>query len=198
MRIDEELISGATFEALLRWLHPNRDQAGEIYERMRAQLIRFFSIQNCPFPEECADDTLQRAAVKISQGVEVRAADPYTYLRGIARNVLHEAWKRQQRAPTALDDLPSAAQPAAMPNDAAASDETRREQMLTCLQRCLQELPEESRQLFISYHQSETGARIDARNELAARLGIDITALRNRVTRIRIKLESCLRNCLEK
>src|SRR5438034_11799003 len=86
--IDEELVDWQPFESLLRWLNSDREQAGLIYEQVRIKLFRFFEFQGCPFPEELADDTFQRAARKISQNGVIRPTDPYIYFRGIARNVL--------------------------------------------------------------------------------------------------------------
>jgi RNA polymerase sigma factor (sigma-70 family) len=196
---NERILNPQTFNALLGWLHPEREKAGELYEQIRIKLIRYFECQGCPLSEEYADDTIQRVARKISEGVEVRAGDPYTYFRGVARNALLEYWKGKERKHAALDDLPPGAHPSVNPNQVAEAEAERasKERALECLEHCLNRLPAESRELFLDYHRDEKRDRIDNRNLVAQRLGIDITALRNRVTRLREKLEKCVSNCTQ-
>jgi RNA polymerase sigma factor (sigma-70 family) len=185
------------FDRFLDWLAADREQAAEIYQVLRRRLIRFFESQACPLAEDCADDTLHRVAQKLSEGVTIETNDPYTYSRGVARNVLHEQWRRQRRS-ASLDELSPQTSPAIDPADA----ERRREELdnherrLRCLEKCLGELPDEARRLFLDYHRQQQTTKIDQRARLAERLGIDITALRNRVTRLRKRLEQCLLDCI--
>jgi hypothetical protein len=48
------------------------------------------------------------------------------------------------------------------------------------------------------YYAGEKRARIERRQRLAAQLGIEINALRNRALRLREKLETCVENCLRR
>lgn len=190
--LDREL-----FNALLDWLHPERDEAGRIYEQLRARLIGFFQYQGCPEPEEYTDITIERVARKIAEGTEVRSKEPYAYCRGVARNVMLEFWKRRERRPAPLEELTSARQPAVDPHESERQREerNRRERMLECLEQCLNSLPAEQRALFIEYNREEKRERINNRTALADKFGIDITALRNRIARLREKLEKCVRDC---
>ncbi|HJQ27496.1 MAG TPA: sigma-70 family RNA polymerase sigma factor [Blastocatellia bacterium] len=185
------------FDGLLAWLAPEREQAGVIYEQVRARLIRFFESYGCPFADDCADDTIQRVTRKLGEGEVIRAADPYTYFRGVARNVLSEQWRSQEKIAGTIDDLPPAYEPAVRPLELEASAERHREreQRLACVEACLDRLPPESRRLFIDYHNDEPHGAHRAR--LANALGLDITALRNRITRLRKKIESCATACMQ-
>lgn len=188
-----------SFENLLRWMHADREKAAMVYEGLRVKLERFFESYGCPFAEECTDETLERVAQKISAGVEVFADDPYIYARGVARNVLLEQWRKQEKVVVGVEELSSKNHPAVFPLAVQLREQERstKEKMLDCLERCLQELSPESRQLFLDYHQDKRRTKTDHRASLAKELGIDITALRNRLTRLRKKMEDCVRRCAE-
>ncbi len=185
------------FESLLRWLHPDREQAGVKYEELRVKLTRFFERFGSRFAEEGADETLQRAACKLAEGVKVFSDNPYSYCRGIARNLMLEQWRDHEKSATSLDDLPPRNIPTIQPGEDASRQRERleRERLLECLEGCLQSLPDESRLLFLEYQHDAGRAKIDRRSSLAERLGIDITALRNRLTRLRKKIEACTLQC---
>jgi DNA-directed RNA polymerase specialized sigma24 family protein len=190
------MMSQEAFDGLLLVLNPDREKAGKLYEDIRVKLISFFEIQGCPFSEELADETIQRAARKIAEGLEVAAGSPYPYFRGVARYVLLEYWKDPERKRVALDDLPPSKHPVTGQNELEErqGELFQRERTIDCLEQCLQSLPAENRKLFIEYHKEES-TRIDKRSLMADRLGIDITALRNRITRLRVKLEQCVKDC---
>ncbi len=186
------------FDRLFTWLATDRDEAAHRYAIIRLRLIRLFESQACPFAEDCADETIQRVAAKLGEGVEIQAGDPYIYFRGVARNVLHEQWRKHERA-APLDELPPQSLPSLHPADGERRNEERelRERRLQCLERCLAAQPPESRRLFLDYHREQSKPHIDHRATMAAELGIDVTALRNRITRLRKKLETCVRNCAD-
>lgn len=58
-----------SFDKLLAWLDPDREQAGEKYEQIHRTLISFFLSQNAYAPEEFADETINRVAQKIDDSV---------------------------------------------------------------------------------------------------------------------------------
>src|SRR5215510_15531311 len=49
-----------SFDLLLSWLHPVPDEAGKIYVKIRAGLVRHFVRHGVPVPEELADITIDR------------------------------------------------------------------------------------------------------------------------------------------
>jgi RNA polymerase sigma factor (sigma-70 family) len=195
---DKWSMTQEVFVTLLKRLHPDREQAGIIYENLRTRLMRYFELQGCPYGEECADDTMQRVARRLSEGADFTTENPYSFFQGVARNVLLEYWK--SRRVDSLDDLQPAYFPAVDPKEQEErhSKVAAEELALECMQECLQALPPESRQIFIEYHQEQKRERIDGRLQIAKQLGIDITALRNRVTRLRDRLEKCIDDCIEK
>jgi DNA-directed RNA polymerase specialized sigma24 family protein len=122
------------------------------------------------------------------------AADAAAYFLGVARNVLRESWARRAPPETLTDE-----HAARLAGDPQGDEETaRQEAWASCLDRCLERLPLESRQLVLLYHQDQQRARIDGRRELARRLGIGLNALRIRVFRLRAVLETCVKACVSR
>ena len=176
------------FEALLKQLHPDREKAAERYEDIRRRLIRLFEWRRCAFPEELTDETINRAARRMAEGVELRSSDPYGYFCGIAHLLYKENLRRAIREQKVLEsgEWP----PANIKEDDEPSD-----QRLECLRRCLSLLPPDQRDLVLRYHQGENNIR--NRKTLSEQIGIPMNALRIRVHRIRRKLEDCVQDCLK-
>src|SRR5262249_34915539 len=59
------------FSKLLAELTPDPEVAGEKYEDLRGQLIKFFEWRGLLFPDQHADETLNRVARKIDEGERV-------------------------------------------------------------------------------------------------------------------------------
>ena len=173
------------FDKLLHSLDAERERAGNIYQETRSNLIRFFEWRGCPFPEDHADETINRVAKRISQGEEVR--EPAKYFFGVARLLFLEIQKERARELNALNNLPEA-EPTS--HD---SDETR----LDCLRQCLGGISANQRDLIIGYYQGEKSNKIKNRQTLSERLRIPIGTLRMRALRLREQLEMCVENCLK-
>src|SRR5215510_4016694 len=76
------------FDELLAALAPDQESAGEKYLEVRGNLIRFFEWRGCPFPEDHADETINRVAKRVSEGEQIR--NPAGYFLGAARMLLLE------------------------------------------------------------------------------------------------------------
>ena len=187
-------------DKLLARLDPDRERAGEKYEKIRRKLMTFFQWRGCGVPEEYADATIDRVAKRIEQGRELHARDPYLYFHGVAINVLREGWRDPAREPEALERLPPSRSPWVDPgkNREREAEQRETERRLECLNECLRSLTPESRLLIARYHQRERRAKIDGRKELAETLQIPLNALRIRVCRIRAGLEACVDSCLRR
>jgi RNA polymerase sigma factor (sigma-70 family) len=173
------------FDKLLSFLDADRDQAGLKYEGLRRRLLKFFEWRGCSAREDLADETLNRLAKNIAAGEQIQNLGAYCI--GVARIVFLEALRSRNRE---LNATRSSSESGANVRDEIA------ERRLECLSRCLGELSEDNRQLFLQYHQGEKSARIEARERLAKELGIPLNALRIRAHRIRAKLESCVEQCV--
>jgi hypothetical protein len=69
------------FDRLLDCLADEREAAGQKYLEIRSNLIRFFEWRGCPFPEDHADETVNRVARRLSEGEELR--NPSAYFIGV-------------------------------------------------------------------------------------------------------------------
>lgn len=175
------------FTRLLERLDPDPARAGVAYEHLRVALERFFDWRGAWPPEECADITLDRLVVKLSGSTHID--DVRGYARGIARLVLLE-WQRRP-VPLSIDNRLDRAYLPAFP----LSEEQEPQGLLSCFDRCLSALSADSRQLVLEYYVAERRQKIDNRRRLARGLGLSESALRNRVQRIRDRLERCVQAC---
>ena|ERR1043166_7495040 len=171
------------FSQLLTWLGPCAESGGLKFEGIRRRLIHFFVIRGCNEPELLADETIDRVSSKVATLKETYVGDPTWYFLGVASKVFLE-WTRDQRrlgqAVPLIDTL--------TPED---------EQAFVCLDKCLEELSDQSRSLIIAYYTSDDTDQIAKRKLLAQRLGISLGALHIRASRIRAKLAECVTNRLD-
>ena len=184
----EWTLSGEALALFLRCLDPDSDRAGEKYETLRLTLLKFFDWRGARFPEECADETINRVIRKIDEGESIR--DIPTFCHGVARLVFLESLKDPDSRKSGIEDL--------TPDLLVAPEPEAIDQRRECFERCLKELPFESRQLILDYYSDEKRQKINNRLMLAERLQIPLNALRSRVQRIRDRLEECVNGCTEK
>src|SRR5262245_61309060 len=84
-------LNAESLAKFLACLDPDPDRAGARYESLRLTLMKFFDWRGAHFPEECADETINRVIRKIDEGESIR--DVPTYCQGVARLVLLEKLK---------------------------------------------------------------------------------------------------------
>jgi len=181
------VLTEEAFARFLSCLAPDPDQAGKDYEVIWNKLVKIFDWRGARFPEECADETINRVARKLASGESIR--DVPTYCQGVARLVFLETIKKAENRQVNLDELKSVAAA-----QAEIEDDGERRQ---CFEKCLNELPPDSRQLILQYYEDETREKINNRLAMAQLLNIPLSALRSRAQRIRDKLELCCTKCLQ-
>ncbi len=187
----ERELTAQAFIKLLERLGDDEEQAAQKYEDLRHALIRSFEWRGAPFPEEHADETFNRLARKLDEGVEIRNISDYTYT--VARLVWLETLKGGDKRRMPLVEIEH--EPVALDT---SNETAEKEARLTCLDDCLKALPGESSNLILEYYVDEKRGRIDRRRDLAERLGLRRDALANRAQRLRDKLEQCVTRCLRK
>jgi DNA-directed RNA polymerase specialized sigma24 family protein len=182
------------FEALLAQLDPDRERAGELYVTIRRKLVRLFEWRGCAAPEDLADETMNRVARRLAEGIELRSSDPYGYFCGVAHLLYKESLRRAAREQRILAEGGAWA-------PVAFDDDEPTDRRLDCLRRCLASLEPDQRDLVLRYHQGATSqgeTNIRNRQALARETGLPMNALRIRVHRIRRKLESCVHDGLSR
>lgn len=177
-----QAITQESFEALLTWLDPSHEAAGHKYEMIRTRLIKIFINQGCSNAEDLADITFNRVIGRLSEIRDGYVGDPAYYFYGVARKVYLESLRRKEIATGLLAP--------------AAPAEIKTDLTRECLQKCLQTLPQDQRELVLEYYLNEKRAKIAHRRQLAEELGLTANALRLRAHRIRITLEKCVLKCV--
>jgi DNA-directed RNA polymerase specialized sigma24 family protein len=189
----KQILNSARFEHLLRRLHPDRSAAGARYEDLRWQLGKFFEWNCACDAEDLVDQTLDRTAQKLE---EQEIHDVVAFAWGVAGNIRLEANKRAARKVAirdAYDEEEYASDSGRTEKDLHAKID--RDRQFKCLQRCIQRLSEDDRKLFVDYYRSAEDSG-QARQRLAARLGVTINALRVRINRMRDRVEDCVARCM--
>jgi DNA-directed RNA polymerase specialized sigma24 family protein len=175
-----------SFDKLLIAFGGDRESGGEKYLEIRHNLTRFFEWRGCSFPEDHADETINRVAKKVDEGEAI--LNPSGYAMGVARLLLLEIIKSRQREQSALNEMGAASEAYVEPDDSQSR--------LDCLQNCLQTLSTDNRELILQYYQGEKSEKIQNRKQLLDRLGIPVNTLRMRALRLREKLQSCVEECM--
>lgn len=175
------------FDKLLLSFGDDRDSGGKKYLEIRTNLTRFFEWRGCPFPEDHADETINRIAKRVAEGEQIQ--NPSGYAMGVARLLLLEILKGRQREQVALNEI-------ANTSGEAANDTNDSEERLGCLRRCLSGLSDENRVLITEYYEGEKGNKIQNRKKLVEKLGIPVNTLRMRALRLRDRLQACVEDCL--
>src|SRR5829696_3977770 len=177
-----------SFDKLLIAFGGDRESGGKKYLEIKNQLTRFFEWRGCSFPEDHADESINRIAKKIAEGEEI--LNPAGYAMGVARLLLLEIIKGRQREQSALTEIGNTSEVY------VDSDDT--ETRLTCLRNCLQTLSADSRDLILQYYQGEKSEKIRNRKKLMETLGIPVNTLRMRALRLRERLQGCVEECVGK
>ena len=181
------VLTQESFDELLAWLNPQREQAGMQYEDIRNKLVRIFMHRGCAVAEDLADETINRVARKVHELKDYYVGEPAAYFYGVARNVFFDYCK--QRPETSDLETESLA---ASPVEALRDLEPE----YRCLEKCLGALSPPNRELILEYYFEKGTTKIKNHKEMALRLGIAVNALRIRMCRLRAELKECMRQCL--
>jgi len=187
----DSAIPPESFDEILAWLNPDRERAAAIYVQLREDLTKIFTWNRCPDPEGSTDEVFDRVARKVHDLRQTYVGDPKLYFYGVARNLIKEIPKRNQRH-VSLEgaELASSSRSGAEQETAIMRED--------CLRACLQKLRGDKRELIVEYYAKDKQAKIDHRAEMARRLGISVDALRVKAHRIRTTLEECIKRCVER
>jgi DNA-directed RNA polymerase specialized sigma24 family protein len=180
------------FELLLARLDADSTQAADKYEELRLKLTKFFAWRGCPESnaDNLADETLDRVAAKLAQGVEIHSLRAYTC--ETARYVWLE-YGRKSKEDTFGDDTPEIAVEPDLPEDP--------DWRIACLRSCLVEISnsDTDRALILGYYDTENVEKIkDQRKSLAEKLGLTANTLKVKASRLRDRLEKCINECVRK
>ena len=174
------------FVQLLAWLDGGVDSSGEKYLEMRRRLAGYFARKRCLFPDELADDVLNRVSRRLQEEGAIADAPPARYCYIVAKFVFLESLRNPEhrRVDRESSTLAGPAAPMESPH-----------RVLDCLERCLGLLSAPESELILDYYRGEQRLKVEHRRALAERLGVTPNALSIRACRIRSKLEQCVSTC---
>jgi DNA-directed RNA polymerase specialized sigma24 family protein len=178
------VITSEQFEGLLAWLDDDREAAGLKYEAIRSGLLRVFVSKGLNNAEDLADETINRVIGRLPDIKDNYSGDPVRYFYGVARNLLKEIFRRKEIA--------MEVKAVSVFCDPIISSE------LECLDGCLQLLPSEKSDLILDYYLYEGHDKVEHHKSMAATRGISHGALRGRAHQIRVGLEECVRQCVQR
>ena len=110
------VLSQESFDALLDWLDPDREVAGQKYEDIRQRLIRIFASRGCAAAEDLSDETINRVANKVREVRPTYVGNPALYFYAVG-NKVHREYLRRKPQPV----------PPPPPTDGATFDEDEAE-----------------------------------------------------------------------
>jgi DNA-directed RNA polymerase specialized sigma24 family protein len=178
------------FHQLLAWLDEGGESGGEKYLEMRRRLVWYFARKRCLAADELADETLNRVARRLHEEGAIVDASPARYCYIVAKFVFLEYLRRTELQQASMADMSRAG--------GLETTVEARERSLDCLERCLQTLEQDDRELILEYYRGEQGIKIRNRRQLGLRLGLTANAISIRACRIRDRLEACVNACTGK
>lgn len=170
------------FDALLEWLDPDREKAGQRYEIIRAGLIRIFVSKGLSDAEHYTDEAIDRVVKRLPEIQSKYVGDPARYFHGVARNLILEAGRRREVATDVL--------PLRITHEVVRSDTSE------CLSKCLKLLPADKQEFILDYHLYQGHAKVENHRQMADELSISEGALRTRAHHLRVSLEKCVLECI--
>jgi len=176
-------ITKEPFDALLEWLDPDREKAGQRYELIRAGLIRIFVSKGLSDAEHYTDEAIDRVVKRLPEIQGKYVGDPARYFHGVARNLILEAGRRKEVATDIL--------PLRITHEAIGSDTSE------CLSKCLKMLPSDKQEFILDYHLYQGHAKVEHHRQMAVELSISEGALRTRAHHLRVNLEKCVIECIQ-
>jgi DNA-directed RNA polymerase specialized sigma24 family protein len=175
------IMSRESFATLLLKLGDDPFEAGARYEALRSRLIRYFMRRCLDFPEDLADNVLDRLTRRLAEGSEIDSLEGFAL--GIARHVAME----QAAKPFQVLD-PDGTFFYNISADLPTPDE---DEKIARMEQCLKCLAAEDLALLEGYYLSE-GSQISARKAIADDLGTSLGSIRQRIFFIRRKLRQCI------
>jgi hypothetical protein len=152
------------------------------YERLRFRLERFFRIKGLTTPRETADIALDRLATAIKNNVEpIENINQFAF--AIARIIYQEQLRLETREREANEQFLLLQK----------KNNNASEKLIRKIELCFQALPENEQGLIEEYYLKDAPDKLDTnRAALAARHGLSTNCLRQKLFRIRLKLEKMI------
>lgn len=175
-------LTSEALEKLLNAFSDDQTSAATAYAELRDSLVRFFQLRGLSDADEAADETLDRIPERINQNT--KNEDVKFIAFSIAKFVFLETIRKEQKQKAAAngyyEKLP-------VPRLLGETDG------FEPLRDCFKSLYDRERALLLEYFADLPPDRLAAhRQRMADREQMDLNALRNRISRLRRRLEDCV------
>ncbi len=176
-------LTAESYSLLLKTFASDEGEAVTALSKLRGSLGRFFQIKGDSDPDEAADETLDRVAVKLGDAVLITDVTKYSF--GVARLVFLENLRKTQKAKKAFESY------RAENERQKAGEET---DDFSPLRECFEILADDEKKILRAYFADLPHAELDEkRRKLTALLGVSQNNLRLKIFRLRRRLEDCVR-----
>ena len=175
-------LTSVSFAKLLKALSSDEAEAAQLYTKLHASLVRYFELKGISAPDKAADETIDRVPERINQNTK---KEDIRYIAfSVAKFVFLEKIRKEQKRMRADEGF-------YQKTDTIKYLDEKDE--FEPLRQCFKSLYEHERELLVSYFADLAADDLSVhRQKLADREGIDLNALRNRVSRLRKRLEDCV------
>ena len=176
-------LTSESLNLLLARFSEDERQAAAAYTNLRDSLVRFFALKGDHEPEAAADETLDRTALKVAERAPIDNINKYSF--GVARLIYLERLRLSQKEKNAAEDFYAGKQVFLM---AAETDDFK------FFRECFSRLPEDERHFLQTYFTDAPYEKlIETRRRLTDEAGVSINQIRVKVSRLRKRLEDCVR-----
>jgi DNA-directed RNA polymerase specialized sigma24 family protein len=182
-----------SFETLLTWLDPDRDEAWEKYQEIWDRLVKIFTWNRCKNVEDLAGEVIKRVEPKVSALMKTFSGDPALYFYGVAHRLVLENRRTEAR----FSEFQEGSELAGVTYPVDPEEIDVYELKLGHLDYCLEQLSEKDREIVLAYYQFDSKTKLADRRQLAERLGLTMEALWTRASRLRSRLRRCVRKRIE-
>lgn len=173
-------LTSESLKKLLNAFSADEAEAARIYSDLCDSLTRFFQLKGIANADKAADETVDRMADKIEQGEEIKNLRKFAF--GVARFVYLENLRREKAAKRAASEFYTK-------NSSIKFEES---DQIEIFRNCFKKLYDHERALLLSYFEDLPPDELfKKRQKMARSEGIEINALRNRISRLRNRLEEC-------
>jgi hypothetical protein len=181
-------ITSEALNQLLAALSDDRVAAGLAYTKLRDSLIRFFQIKGDSDPDDSADETLDRVALKVTQNVDIPDLTKFSF--GVARFVFMERVKLDRKERIAAKGFYA--------DKISITPESESDDFLH-LRECFNHLAGDEKQLLHEYFADIPNPDLfEQRKKMQTKYDITLSGLRVKIFRLRERLENCLKEKLAK
>ena len=181
------------FDEFINLLGTEPAEAGERYLALRERIERFFDWRGCENPEELTDTVFDRVGRKLLEGEKIENAEAFAV--GVAKFVLLESRRETARQVQLDPENPNLKTDSLEKRE---EDDPEQNYRLKCLDKCLDGMSHENRQLILKYFSTDEESMIPTRRKLAEGLGISLNSLRIKICRLKATLEECVFGCCGK